>query len=52
MRRPYTSSSNYVLKMSNYKKGEWNKIWDEKYQEFIKSHKKELYKFRYYYRLK
>lgn len=52
MRRPYTSSSNYVLKMSNYKKGDWNKIWDEKYQEFIKSHKKELYKFRYYYRLK
>ena len=37
--RPYLSSSNYVLKMSNYKKGEWSKIWDKKYRDFIKNNK-------------
>ena len=26
--KPYISSSNYILKMSNYKKGDWCKIWD------------------------
>lgn len=51
MRRPYASSSNYILKMSNYKKGEWSEIWDKKYRDFIKINKKKLYKFRYYFRL-
>jgi deoxyribodipyrimidine photolyase-related protein len=51
MRRPYVSSSNYILKMSNYKKGEWSETWKTKYQDFIKKHKKKLYKFRYYFRL-
>lgn len=50
MRRPYVSSSNYILKMSNYKKGEWSEIWDDKYRKFINDHKKELHKFRYYFR--
>ncbi len=50
MRRPYISSSNYILKMSNYKKDKWCEIWDSKYHKFIKSHKKKLHKFRYYYR--
>jgi deoxyribodipyrimidine photolyase-related protein len=36
--KPYISSSNYVLKMSNYKKGEWCKIWDGLYWRFIKKH--------------
>lgn len=51
MRRPYISSSNYILKMSNYKKGKWCEIWNKKYKEFIKKNKKKLYKFRYYYKL-
>ncbi|NVM20078.1 MAG: hypothetical protein HWN80_20435 [Candidatus Lokiarchaeota archaeon] len=42
MRRPYMSSSNYILKMSNYKKGEWSDIWDEKYKTFLKKNKKKL----------
>ena len=50
MRRPYISSSNYISKMSNYKKGEWNDIWDKKYKDFIKKHRKKLLKFRYYFR--
>lgn len=50
MRRPYVSSSNYVLKMSNYSKGEWSEKWDKKYDEFLKKNKKKLWKFRYYFR--
>ena len=50
MRRPYISSSNYVLKMSNYKKGEWSEKWDKKYHEFLKKKRKKLLKFRYYFR--
>ena len=51
MRRPYISSSNYILQMSNYKKGDWSEKWDELYYNFIKEHKKELYKYRYFYKL-
>jgi len=51
MRRPYVSSSNYILKMSNYKKGDWSETWKTKYHDFVKRHKKKLYKFRYYFRL-
>ena len=50
MRRPYISSSNYILKMSDYKKGEWCDIWDENYQGFIKKNRPKLLKFRYYFR--
>jgi deoxyribodipyrimidine photolyase-related protein len=50
MRRPYISSSNYVLKMSNYKKGEWSIEWDNLYNKFLKTKKKKLWKFRYYFR--
>jgi deoxyribodipyrimidine photolyase-related protein len=49
MRRPYSTSSNYVLKMSSYKKDEWSNIWDEYYNDFMKKNKKKLYKFRYYF---
>jgi deoxyribodipyrimidine photolyase-related protein len=41
MTRPYFSSSNYILKMSNYKKEEWSKIWDALYYNFI--HKNQDY---------
>jgi deoxyribodipyrimidine photolyase-related protein len=50
MRRPYISSSNYILKMSNYKKGEWSEKWNDLYQKFLKKNKKKLWKFRYYFR--
>ena len=49
-RKPYISSSNYILKMSNYKKADWCKIWDDKYKTFLKNNKKELWKFRYHFR--
>tara|TARA_B110000259_G_scaffold18619_1_gene19560 strand:- start:5017 stop:6369 length:1353 start_codon:yes stop_codon:yes gene_type:complete len=48
-KRPYFSSSNYILKMSNYKKSEWSNIWDNLYHRFLKEHKKKLWKFRYYF---
>lgn len=50
MRRPYISSSNYVLKMSNYKKEDWCDIWDEKYNTFLKKNKQKLWKYRYFFR--
>jgi deoxyribodipyrimidine photolyase-related protein len=49
MRRPYVSSSNYILKMGNYKKGKWCDIWDSLYYDFIKNHRKKLWKFRYFF---
>ena len=42
MTRPYFCSSNYILKMSNFKKGEWCKIWDAVYYSFINKHEKLL----------
>lgn len=33
--KPYISGSNYVLKMSDYKKGEWSEVWDAMYWLFI-----------------
>lgn len=36
--KPYISGSNYVLKMSNYKKGTWSKIWNALYWSFIIKH--------------
>jgi deoxyribodipyrimidine photolyase-related protein len=39
MTRPYFSSSNYILKMSDYKKGDWCEIWDNLYYYFIYNHK-------------
>ena len=50
MRKPYISSSNYILKMSNYKKGDWSSIWDNLYYIFLKRHRECLWKFRYHFR--
>lgn len=36
MRRPYISSSNYIIKMSQYKRGPWCDIWDQKYRDFVR----------------
>jgi len=35
MHKEYVSSSNYILKMSNYKKGDWCKTWDNLYRNYI-----------------
>jgi deoxyribodipyrimidine photolyase-related protein len=44
MTRIYFSSSNYILKMSNFKNDEsnWTKTWDAVYYNFIDKHKKLL----------
>ena len=42
--KPYFSGSNYVIKMSHYKKGEWSDIWDALYWRWIIINKKELEK--------
>jgi len=47
MRKPYVSSSNYILKNSDYKKNKWSTQWDELYNQFLKKNKQKLWKFRY-----
>ena len=42
MRKPYISSDNYILNMSNYKKGEWPVKWKALYYKFLTDHEKEL----------
>lgn len=44
MTRPYFSSSNYILKMSDYKKDKWCEIYDALYYNFINTHKDYLRK--------
>lgn len=36
--KPYISGSNYILKMSNYTKGNWCAFWDSLYWSFIHTH--------------
>ena len=33
--KPYISSSNYLMKMSDYKKGVWQKVWDGLFWRFM-----------------
>ena len=43
MRKPYLSSSNYILKMSNFKKdGKWDTIWTDLFYHFLVEHEKKL----------
>lgn len=51
--RPYFSSSNYILKMSDYKKGEgeetikgysWDEVWDALYYNFVRNNRDPLKK--------
>jgi len=50
MRKPYLSSGSYIMKMSNYKKGEWSEKWHDLYKKFMIKHKKKLLKdFKYYF---
>ncbi len=37
--KPYISGSNYVLKMSDYPKGDWCEIWDALYWRFVDKHR-------------
>ena len=37
--KPYISGSNYILKMSDYKKGEWCDVWDGLFWRFIGKHR-------------
>ena len=36
--KPYIGGSNYIKKMSNYGKGDWEKIWDGLFWRFINNH--------------
>ncbi len=38
--KPYISSSNYILKMSDHAKGEWCSVFDALYWRFIHKHRK------------
>jgi deoxyribodipyrimidine photolyase-related protein len=36
--KPYISGSNYILKMSDYKKGDWCDVWDGLFWRFVGKH--------------
>lgn len=42
--KPYISGSNYVLKMGDWEKGEWQKIWDALFWRFMHQHRDVLEK--------
>jgi len=37
--KPYISGSNYLMKMSNYKKGDWQDVWDGLFWRFMDTHR-------------
>jgi deoxyribodipyrimidine photolyase-related protein len=37
--KPYISGSNYLMKMSDYKKGEWQTVWDGLFWRFMDTHR-------------
>ncbi|MBN1339910.1 MAG: cryptochrome/photolyase family protein [Bacteroidales bacterium] len=37
--KPYISGSNYLMKMSDYKKGEWQEVWDGLFWRFMHTHR-------------
>ena len=37
--KPYISSSNYIIKMSNYSKGDWQITWDGLFWRFMNKHR-------------
>lgn len=37
--KPYISGSNYLMKMSNFKKGDWQLIWDGLFWRFMDKHR-------------
>jgi len=42
MRKPYISGDSYIMKMSNFKKGDWNVIWNSLFHHFIGTHRDTL----------
>ena len=42
--KPYIASSNYILKMSNFKKGDWSPILDALFWDFVGKHFDKLQK--------
>ncbi len=42
--KPYISSSNYILKMSDFERRPWCDKWDELYWEFLEKHEEKLRK--------
>lgn len=40
--KPYFSSSNYILKMSDYKKGDWCQVWNGLFYAFMAKHRQLL----------
>lgn len=40
--KPYISSSNYILKMSDFEKGKWCDIWNDLYWGFLAKHEAKL----------
>jgi deoxyribodipyrimidine photolyase-related protein len=37
--KPYISGSNYLMKMSDYKKGNWQETWDGLFWRFMHEHR-------------
>jgi deoxyribodipyrimidine photolyase-related protein len=37
--KPYISGSNYLMKMSDYPKGDWQEIWDGLFWRFMHVHR-------------
>ena len=37
--KPYISGSNYLMKMSDFPKGNWQKIWDGLFWRFMDTHR-------------
>lgn len=37
--KPYISSSNYIMKMSDYSEGDWQEIWDGMFWNFMDKHR-------------
>ena len=37
--KPYISGSNFLMKMSNYEKGEWQQVWDGLFWRFMHVHR-------------
>lgn len=39
MQKPYLSSSNYIRKLSNYKPGDWCKVWNNLFHSYLRKRK-------------
>jgi deoxyribodipyrimidine photolyase-related protein len=37
--KPYISGSNYLMKMSDYEKGDWQQVWDGLFWRFMHVHR-------------